>query len=162
MYSAYKLNKQGNNIQPWCNSFPKFESVSCSKSGCNCCFLSCVQVSQETGKVVWCFHLFKNFPQFPVIHTVKGFSVVNEADVFLEFPCFLHDSENAGSLISGFSVLWNTACISECSWFMYCWSLAWRILSISLLACKMSTIVWWLELSLSLLFFGIGIKNDIF
>ena len=46
-----------------------------------CCFLTCIQISQEAGKVVWCSHLFKNFPQFFVIHTVKGFSVVNEAEV---------------------------------------------------------------------------------
>ena len=55
--------------------------------------------------MVWSFHLFKNFPQFVVIHTVKGFSVVNEAevDVFLEFPCFLYDPTNTGNLISGSS-----------------------------------------------------------
>ena len=55
------------------------------------CFLTFIQVSQETGKVVCYFHLFKNFPQFIMIHTVRGFLVVNEAevDVFLEFPCFL-------------------------------------------------------------------------
>ena len=62
----------------------------CSMSGSNCSFLTCIQISQEAGKVVWYSHLFKNFPQFVVIHTVKGFSVVSEAevDVFLEFPCF--------------------------------------------------------------------------
>ena len=71
-------------------------------SGSNCCFLTCIQVSQEAGKVVWYSHLFKNFPQFVVIHTVKGFSVVSESevDVFLEFPCFLHDPMNVGNLIS--------------------------------------------------------------
>ena len=52
----------------------------------NCCFLTCIQISQEAGKVVWYSHLLKNFPQFVVIHMVKDFSVVNEADidVFLE------------------------------------------------------------------------------
>ena len=52
-----------------------------------CCFLTCIQISQEVGKVVWYPHLLKNFPQFVVIHTVKGFGVVNEAevDVFLEW-----------------------------------------------------------------------------
>ena len=61
-----------------------------------------IQVSQETDKVVWCSHLLKNFLQFVVIHKVKGFSVVNEAeiDVFLEFPCFFYD---VGNLISGSS-----------------------------------------------------------
>ena len=52
-------------------SIPNFEPVHCSMSGSNCCFLTCVQVSQEAGKVVWYSHLFKNFPQFVVIHTVK-------------------------------------------------------------------------------------------
>ena len=75
-------------------------------SGSNCCFLTQIQVFQETGKVVWYSHLFKNFPQFVMIHTVKGVSIVNEAevDVFLEFPCFLHDPMYAGNLISGSSV----------------------------------------------------------
>ena len=82
-------------------SFLSFEPVCCFMS--NCCFLSCIQVSQETGKVVWYFHLFKNFPQFVVIHTVKGFNVINETDVFLEFPCFFYDPENVGKLISGSS-----------------------------------------------------------
>ena len=65
-------------------------------SSSNCCFLTGIQISQEAGKVVWC--LFKNFPWFVVIHTVKGFSVVNEAevDIFLELPCFLHDRMNTG------------------------------------------------------------------
>ena len=72
----------------------------------NCCFSAWIQISQEAGKVVWYSHPFKNFPQFVVIHTVKGFSVVNEAEiyVFLEFPCFLYDSGNFDSLISGSSV----------------------------------------------------------
>ena len=56
-------------------------------SGSHFCFLTCIQISQEAGKVVWYSHLFKNFPQFVVIHTLFGFSVVNETevDVFLEF-----------------------------------------------------------------------------
>ena len=55
--------------------------------------------------MVWYFHLFQNFPQFVVIHTVKGFSVVSEAevDVFLEFSCFLDDPADVGNLISGSS-----------------------------------------------------------
>ena len=53
--------------------------------------------------MVWYTHLFQNFPQFTVIHTVKGFSIVNEADVFLELPCFLHEPTNVGNLISGSS-----------------------------------------------------------
>ena len=67
MYCAYKLNKQGDNIQPWHTSF----SIYCSMSSSNCCFLTCIQVSQEAGQVVWYSHLFPNFPQFIVIHTFK-------------------------------------------------------------------------------------------
>ena len=74
-------------------SIPNLEPVCCSISGSNCCFLICIQVSQEAGEMVWYSHLHKNFPQFVVIHTVKGFGIVNEAevDVFLEFPCFFCD-----------------------------------------------------------------------
>ena len=63
-----QLNKQGDNIQP---SFPNFESVCCSMSNSNCCFLTCIQISQEAGQMVQYSHLLKNFPQFFVIHTVK-------------------------------------------------------------------------------------------
>ena len=72
-------------------------------SGSNCCFLSCIQISQETGQVVWYSHLFQNFPQFVVIHTVKGFGVVNKAkvDVFLELSCFFDDPADIGNFISG-------------------------------------------------------------
>ena len=71
----------------------------------NCCFLTCVQVFQEAGKVVWYSQLLKNFPQFIVIHTVKSFGMVNNAeiDVFLELSCFFHEPEDVGNLISGFS-----------------------------------------------------------
>ena len=73
--------------------------------GSNCCFLTCIQVSQEAGQVDWYSHLLKNFSQFVVIYTVKGFSVVNEAevDVFLEFSCFFDDPTDIGNLISGSS-----------------------------------------------------------
>ena len=66
---------------------PNLEPVHCSMSSFNCCFLTHIQVSQEASKVVWYSHLFKNFPQFVVIHTVKEFNIVNEAkvDIFLEF-----------------------------------------------------------------------------
>ena len=72
------------------HSFPNLEPVYCSMSSSNCCFLTCIQISKEAGKVVWYSHLLKNFPQFVVIHAVKGFSIINEAevDVFLEFSCF--------------------------------------------------------------------------
>jgi len=57
----------------------------------NCCFLTCIQISQEADQVVWYSHLLKNFPQVIVIHTVKGFGIVNKAeiDVFLELLLFL-------------------------------------------------------------------------
>ena len=74
-------------------------------SGSSCRFLMHVQVSQEMGKVVWYSHLLKNFPQFIVIHTVKGLSIINEAevDVFLKFSCFFSDPADVGNLISGSS-----------------------------------------------------------
>ena len=74
-------------------------------SSSNCCFLTCIQISQEAGKVVWYSHLLKNFPQFIVIHTVKGFGIVNKAeiDVFLELSCFFDDLADVGNLISGSS-----------------------------------------------------------
>ena len=104
MYSAYKLNKQGDNIQPWhIHSFPNFEPVCCSMFDSNCCFLTCIQISQEAGQVVWYSHLLKNFLQFVVIHTARGFSVVNEADVFLEVSCLFCDPMDVGNLISGTS-----------------------------------------------------------
>ena len=80
-----------------------FETVHCSMSSPSCCFLTHIQVSQEAGKVVWYSHPFKNFPQFVMIHTVKGFSVVNEVevDVFLELSCFFYDLTDVGTLISG-------------------------------------------------------------
>ena len=85
-------------------SFSNLEPV-CSMPGFNCCFLTCIQVLQEAGQVVWYSHLFQNFLQFVVIHTVKGFSIVNEAeiDVFLELSCFFYDPTDVGNLISGSS-----------------------------------------------------------
>ena len=102
MHSEYKLNKQGDNIQPWCTPF---EPVCCSMSSSNYCFLTCIQASQEAGQVVWYSHLFQNFPQFVVIHTVIGFGIVNEAevDVFLKLSCLFDDSMDVGNLISGSS-----------------------------------------------------------
>ena len=86
-------------------SFLHLEPISFSIQGSNCCFLTCIQVYKETGKMVWYSHLFKSFLQFVVIHTVKYFSVVDETvvDVFLESPCFLYDPANVGNLISGSS-----------------------------------------------------------
>ena len=84
-------------------SFPNLKPVCCSMSSSNCSFLTCIQISKEAGQVVWYSHLFQNFPQFVVIHSVKGFSVISEAevDVFLEFSCFFSDPADVGNLISG-------------------------------------------------------------
>ena len=86
-------------------SFPNLEPVHCSMSVSNYCFLTCIQISQEAGQVVWYSHLLKNFLQLVVIHTVKGFGIVNksEIDAFLELSCFFHDPADVGNLISGSS-----------------------------------------------------------
>ena len=76
MYSAYKLNKQVTVYSLDVLLF-NFEPVCCPV----CCFLSCIHISQEAGKVIWYSCLMKNFPQFVMIHTVKCFSIVNEAEV---------------------------------------------------------------------------------
>ena len=89
-------------------SFSYLEPVCCSMSSSNCCFLTCMQFSQEAGQVVWYSHLFQNFPQFIVIHTVKGFGIV-EIDVSLELYCFFNDLSDVGSLISGFSAFSKTS-----------------------------------------------------
>ena len=69
-------------------------------SGSNCCVLTCIQISQEAGKMVRYSHLLKNFPQFVVIHTVKVFGIVNKAEVniFLELSCFFYDPVNVEHL----------------------------------------------------------------
>ena len=69
-------------------------------SGSNSCFLTCIQGSQEAGQVIWYSDLFKNVPQFVVIHTVKVFSVVSKAevDVFLEFSWFFNNPTNVDHL----------------------------------------------------------------
>ena len=92
-------------------SFPDLEPVCYSMSSSNCCFLTCIQISPEAGQVVWYSHLFKNFPQFIVIHTVKGFGIVNETEVevFLEFSCFFYDPADAGNLIFGSSAFSKTS-----------------------------------------------------
>ena len=102
MYSVYKLNKQGDNIQPWHTPFHCRTSL-LFHSGSNCCFLTCIQISQEEGQAVWYSHLFQNFLQCTVIHTVKDLGTVNKAGVFLELFCFFDDPTDAGNLISGSS-----------------------------------------------------------
>ena len=143
-------------------SFPELEPVCCSMSSSNCCFLTCIQISQEAGQVVWYCHLFKNFPV--CCDPRKGFGIVNKAeiDVFLELSCLFDGPMDVGNLISGSSAFSKTG--------LNIWKLlvhillnpAWRILSITLLVCEMSAIVQQLEHSLALPFFGIGMKTDFF
>ena len=92
--------------------------------------------------------IFKNAPQFVVIYTVKGFSLSQWSWCFYEFPHFLHDPAYVGNLICESSAfykpnlyIWNFS--------TYCWSLAWRILSITLLSCEMSATLQWFEHSLA-------------
>ena len=99
MYSAYRLNKQSDNIQPWCTQFSQFWTIQLFYVWF-CFFLSHIQVSRETGKAVWYSHVFRNFPVYCDQHKVNE----AEVDVFMKFPCFLYDPMNAGNLISGSSV----------------------------------------------------------
>ena len=94
--------------------------------------------------MVWYSHLSKNFPQFIVIHTVKGFGIVNKAEivVFLELSCFFNDPADVGNLISGSSAFSKTSLNIRKFTVHILLNLAWRILSITLLACEMSAIVW--------------------
>ena len=143
-------------------TFRKSQPVCCSISSSNCCFLTSAQISQEAGQVVWYTHLLKNFPQFVAVHIVKGFSMINEADIFLELSYFFDDPVDVGNLISG-SCAFSKSSLNIWKFTVHdCWSLAWRILSITLLVCEMSAIVWQFEHSLALPLFGIGMKTDLF
>ena len=86
-------------------SFPDLEPVSFSVSSSNCCFLTCIEISQEAGHAVFYSHLFKNFPQFFVIHRDKGFGIadITEVDVLLELSCFFNDPTDVVNLISASS-----------------------------------------------------------
>ena len=92
-------------------SFSYLEPVCCFMSSSNCCILTCIEVPQEAGQVVWYSHLFQSFPQFLVIHRVKGFGIVNKAEihVFLELSCFFHDPPDVDNLISGSSAFSKTS-----------------------------------------------------
>ena len=121
-----------------------FGTSLCSMSSSSSYFLTGIEISQEAGQVIWYSHLLKNFLRFVVIHTVKSFGIVSKAEihVFLELYCFCDDPTDVAlwSLVPLPFV--NPAWTSGSSWFTYCWSLAWRILSITLLAGEMSAIVW--------------------
>ena len=125
-----------------------------------------MQISQEAGQVVWYSHLFQDFPQFLVIHTVKSLGIVNQAEIdfFLELSCFFDDSANVGNLIPG-SVAFSKTSLNI-------WKFTVHILLkpclenfehyIARVCSEMSAIVWYFEHSLALPFFGIGKKTDLF
>ena len=145
-------------------SFSYLEPVCCPMSSSNCCFLTCIQVSQEASQVVLYSQLFQNFPQFVVIHTVKGFGIVNKAeiDVFLELSCIFNDPADVGNLISGSSAFSKTS--------LNVWNFAVHILLKPGLENfeHYFTSVWdefnchvvWAFLALP--FLGIGMKTDLF
>ena len=112
-------------------------------SGSNCCFFTCIQFSQEAGQVVWYSCLFKNFPQFIVSHTVKGFDIVNKAeiDVFLELSCFFDDLADVGNLISGSCAFSKTSLNIRKFMVHILLKTGLKNLSITSLACEMSAIV---------------------
>ena len=117
--------------------------VCCSMSGSNCCFLTRIQISQKADQVVLYSHFFKNFPQFVVMYTVKSFGIVNKAevDVSLELPCFFYDPTVVGDLISG-SFAFSKSSLNIWKFMVHILlKLAWRILSITLLACEINAIV---------------------
>ena len=137
----YELNKYGDNTQPPCTPFSILNQsiVPCLvlTVACWLAYKFFRRQVKRSGTPI-----SKNFPQFIVIHTVKRFSVVNgtEVDLSLEFPCYLHNPANASNLTSGSSTF---SISSLYIWkFTYCWSLAWRILSITLIVGKISTIIW--------------------
>ena len=112
--------------------------------------------------MVWYFHLFQNFPQIVVIYTVKGFGIVNKAeiDVFLGLSCFFHDPVDVGNLISGSSAF--SKSILNIWKFMVNMLLKPGLENFYLLACELSADVQWFEHSMTLPFFGIGMKTDLF
>ena len=130
--------------------FPNFELVHCSMSGSDCCFLTCIQISQEVGKMVCYFHLFKNFPH-RILLEFSTLLWATQSKVLAQsiMPMFLWNF-HAFSMIQWMLAIWylvplsflNPAWTPGSSQFTYCWSLTWRILSIILLACEMSARVW--------------------
>ena len=132
-------------------------------SSSNYCFLTCIQISQEAGKMAWYSHLFKNFSLFVVIHTVKGFGIVNETEVdaFLKFSFFFYDPTDVGNLISGSSAFSKSS--------LNLWKFTVHILlKPSLKDFEYYFASMWIateqyfEHSFTLPFFGTGMKTDLF
>ena len=158
MYFTYKLNKQGDNIQPWCTPFPIW-----NQSVVPCPVLTeaswpayrFLKRQVRWSDILISFRIFHSV-EIIVIYTVKCFGIVNKAemDVFLELSCFFDDPKHVGNLFSGSSTFVKPAWTSGSSLFTNCW----RILSITLLACEMSAIVRQFEHSLALPFLGLEWK----
>ena len=142
-------------------SFPYLEPVCCSMSSSNCCFLTCIQTSQEADKVVWYSHHLKNFPHFVVIHTLKGFSVVNEAEIVVFWNSL------AFSMIQWMLAIWSSSFLKHS---FYIWKFSVHVLLKPSLENfehyfasvwnKCNCAVVWKFLALPV--FGIGMKTDLF
>ena len=168
MYSAYKLNKQGDNIQPWCTPFPIWNQSVVPYPVLTAASWPAYRFLKK--QVSWYSHLLKNFLQFVVIHTVKDFGVVSKAevDISLEFSWFFYDPVDIGTLISGSSTFSKS---SLHIWkftvhimlkpgldnFEHYFASMWDEFN-SAVNCVMSSI----EQSLALIFFGTGMKTDLF
>ena len=142
MYPAYKLNKQGDNIQPWYISFPILNQ---SIVPCKVLTVASWPTHRFLRRQVTCSGIYTSLRIFHSLLwsiQLKGFSVVSEADFFLNSLAF--------SMIQQMLTIWSLvplpflspACTSGSSWFTSYWSLAWRILSVTFPACEMSMIVW--------------------
>ena len=162
MYSAYN-NKQDDNIQPWHTPFPIWNQSVVPCPVLTVAFWPAYRVlKRQIGGLV--FPSLSEFSRVCCDPHSQNFRVVNEAEivVFLEFPCFFYDPMNVGNLISGSSTFSKSS--------LYIWKFSVHILlkpslkdlSITLLACEMSTVVQQFEHSLALTFFGIGMKTDLF
>ena len=162
MFSAYKLNKQSDNIQPWCTPFPTWK-----QSVVPCPVLTVASWTEyrflrkqvRYSGIPISLRIF----QFVVIHTVKGLVNKAKVDLFLELSSFFNNPTNVGNLISGSSAFSKSS--------LNIWKFKVYILlkpclqnfkHYSLLACEMSTIVQQFQHSLALPFFGIGMKIDLF
>ena len=138
IYCAYKLTKK--DIQPWLTLFSIL-----NQSVLPCLVLTVVLDLNRylRRQVKWSgIPISLRIFQFAVIHIVKGFRILSEADIFLEFCCFFYNLEDIDNLIFGSFAFSKSSCTSESAQFTHCWSLVWRILNTALLEYEMSTVVW--------------------